>query len=219
MGMVGLVHTTRLVVEPVHKAVTAHCPEIDFNHVMDEGILRRLAAQGSITPEIIQWLTGMVASTQEIGAELAVVSCSSLSPCVNDVQERLSIPVLKIDEPMMEHAIKHGDSIGLVMTNPTTEKPSTLLFDQVAKRLGRDVRLVPRLCPDAFAKLNQGDISSHDDEVCEVVEALLAEADVVMLAQISIARVREKLDPAFSGRVFSSLDFIGQKIREILDSR
>jgi glutamate racemase len=186
---------------------------------MDEGILRRLSAQGSITPEITRWLTDMVASTQEIGADLAVVSCSSLSPCVNDVQERVSIPVLKIDEPMMEHAIKHADSIGLVMTNPTTEKPSTLLFDQVAKRLGRDVTLVPRLCPDAFAKLNFGDISGHDNEVCEVVEALLAEVDVVMLAQISIARVREQLDPAFSGRVFSSLDFIGQKIHEVLATR
>lgn len=219
MGMVGLVHTTRLVVEAVHKAVTDHCPGIEFNHVMDEGILRSLSAQGSITAEITQWLTNMVVSTQEIGADLAVVSCSSLSPCVNAVQERVSIPVLKIDEPMMEHAVRNAESIGLVMTNPTTEKPSTLLFDQVSKRLGRNVTLVPRLCPDAFANLTQGNISSHDKEVCDVVEALLAEVDVVMLAQISIARVREQLHPAFSGRIFSSLDFIGNKINEVLDKR
>jgi len=219
-GLVGLVHTTRLVIEPVHEALTGQCPELAFNHVLDEGILRSLAVRGAISEEISQWLTNMVLSTEAIGADLAVVSCSSLSPCVNDVRQRVKIPVLKIDEPMMEHTVSAADRIGLVMTNPTTEKPSTLLFHEVAGRLGRrDVILVPRLCPHAFARLNQGDIAGHDSEVCETVEALLKEVDVVMLAQISIARVREHLDPAISKRVFSSLDFISQKIKEVLDGK
>ena len=218
-GLVGLVHTTRLVIEPVHEALTGQCPELAFSHVLDEGILRSLAKRGAISEEISQWLTNMVLSTEAIGADLTVVSCSSLSPCVNEVRQRVKIPVLKIDEPMMEHAISAADRIGLVMTNPTTEKPSTLLFHEVAGRLDRDVTLLPRLCPDAFAKLNQGDLAGHDSEVCETVDALLKEVDVVILAQISIARVREHLDPAISKRVFSSLDFISQKIKEVLDGK
>jgi glutamate racemase len=218
-GLVGLVHSTRLVIDPVHEAVTNQCPTISFNHVLDEGILRSLTTRGAISEEITQWLTDMVQSTEAIGAELSVVSCSSLSPCVNEVRQRVNIPVLKIDEPMMEYAIGGADRIGLVMTNPTTEKPSTLLFHEVAERLGRNVTLVPRLCPNAFAKLNRGDLQGHDSEVCETVELLLEEVDVVMLAQISIARVRDHLDPALSGRVFSSLDFISQKIKEVLEDK
>lgn len=216
-GLVGLVHTTRLVIDPVHESVTNQCPGLALNHVLDEGILRRLTATGAISEEITGWLTDMVLSTEAVGADLAVVSCSSLSPCVNEVRKRVKIPVLKIDEPMMEYAVTAADRIGLVMTNPTTEKPSTLLFHEVAGRLGRKVTLVPRLCSNAFALLNEGDRQGHDAAVCATVEALLGEVDVVMLAQISIVRARDLLAPAVSERVFSSLDFISAKIAGMLD--
>lgn len=216
MGLVGLVHTTRLVIDPVHAAVADALPDCSLSHVMDEGILRRLTELGEITPEIVDWLTDMVESTQSVGADCAVVSCSSLSPCVNEVRRRLRIPVLKVDEPMVEFAVGHGDRIGLVMTNPTTEAPSQLLVQEVSKRLSRTVTLVPKLCPDAFAKLNRGDINGHDSEVAESIEQLLDEVELVMLAQISIARVRSQVDEDASARVLSSLDFIGGKINQVL---
>lgn len=216
MGLVGLVHTTRLVIDPVHEAVAGRNPGCGVSHVLDEGILRRLSELGEITPEIVHWLTSMVESAQAIGADCAVVSCSSLSPCVNEVRSRLSIPVLKVDEPMVEHAVQRAEKIGLVMTNPTTEKPSQLLVREVCEKLSRTVELVPRLCPDAFAKLNRGDLAGHDREVVDTVERLLDETDLVMLAQISIARVRNRVDQRGSGRVLSSLDFIGERIGEVL---
>ena len=203
-------------IDPVHKAITGANQELDVNHVLDEGILRKLATLGQITPEIIEWLTKMVSSTAEAGADLAVVSCSSLSPCVDEVRKRVSIPVLKVDEPMMEYAVKNGDRIGLVMTNPTTKEPSQLLFRQISDRLDRHTELVLKLCSNAFAKLNSGDVTGHDMEVAEVTEALLKEVDFVMLAQISIARVKGNLDKSISNRVFSSLDFITAKINAIL---
>ena len=218
MPLVGLVHSTRLAIDPLQTVVGSQCPDTEFVHVMDEGILRKLAATGKITPDILNWLTAMVFSAEKIGASLAVVSCSSLSPCVNDVRAKVNIPVLKIDAPMVEHSVKNFNRIGLLMTNPTTEKPSKLLFEEVRQSLGRKAALIPRLCPDAFNKLNQGDIDGHDTEVVETVKNLLIETDVVMLAQISIARVRERMEDAIKNRVFSSLDFIASKINEILTS-
>jgi len=216
MRRVGLIHSTRLVIEPVQRVMARQCPDIDFFHLLDEGILRKLTASGQITPEIIQWLAEMVLSAKRAGADMAVVSCSSLSPCAPAVQERVDIPVLRIDAPMMEHAVIHAKRIGLVMTNPTTKAPSKILFQEVSQKLGRDVTLVPRLCPHAFAKLNQGDIPGHDLEVIKTVEDLLAEVDVVMLAQISIARVKDSLPGAIQGRVFSSLDFIAPEINKLI---
>lgn len=219
MPLVGIVHSTRLVIDAVHQVVASNCPDAAFIHVMDEGILRKLASEGQITPAIVEWLGDMVESAAKAGADLAVVSCSSLSPGVNQVRERVSIPVLKIDEPMVEHAVSEADRIGLVMTNPTTEAPSKLLCEEVSGRLGRTVELLPRLCPEAFAKLNRGDIQGHDDEVVRTVEALLAETDVVMLAQISIARVKSQIDEAKRTRVYSSLDFIAPKVNAILAAK
>lgn len=220
MPLVGLVHSTRLVIESLHQVVSSNCPDAEFVHIMDEGILRKLASEGQVTPAIVQWLGNMVVSAENIGAKMVVVSCSSLSPGVNQVRERVSIPVLKIDEPMIEHAISKADRIGLVMTNPTTEAPSKLLFKEVCSRRNSNAELIPRLCPDAFNKLNRGDIQGHDDEVARTIETLLLETDVVMLAQISIARVKSRIDESTRKRVYSSLDFVALEINKILaDSR
>jgi Asp/Glu/hydantoin racemase len=214
MRLVGLIHSTRLVIEPIHRVMALQCPDIDFFHLMDEGILRKLTATGQITTEIIQWLAEMVLSAERAGADLAVVSCSSLSPCVPAVQKLVDIPVWRIDAPMMEHAVTHAERIGLVMTNPTTEAPSKILLREISRKLRRAVTLVPRLCPNAFAKLNQGDIRGHDLAVIQTVEELLAEVDVIMLAQISIARIKDSLPGAIQGRVLSSLDFIAPEINQ-----
>lgn len=216
MSLVGLIHSTRLVINPLHTVVASRCPDVEFDHIMDEGILRKLTEAKGITPEIIQWLSEIVMSAERNGADLAVVTCSSLSPCVNEVQRQVNIPVLKIDEPMVEHAVQNAERIGLVMTNPTTEAPSTLLFQEVSKKIDKKVRLVPRLCPTAFSQLNHGNIKGHDADVVKTLENLLTETDVVMLAQISIARVREHLDDSIKNRVLSSLDFIAPKIKSIL---
>jgi len=216
MALVGLVHTTRLVIDSLHSIVAEQCPGNEFNHVMDEGILRKLSELKTITPEIVQWLTNMVHSAETTGADLAVVSCSSLSPCVNEVRKRVGIPVLKVDEPMVEHAVLNASRIGLVMTNPTTEAPSKLLFKEVCQRLKSPATLETRLCSNAFSMLNQGDIQGHDAEVIKTVNDLLNDVEIVMLAQISIARVRKLMNPQICKRVLSSLDFIGPKINSIL---
>ncbi len=214
MSLIGTIHSTRLVIEPVHNAVTSACPDIDILHVMDEGLLRALKHDGGITPEITEWMTGMVQSVEKQGAELAVVSCSSLSPCVNAIRQSVNIPVIKIDEPMVEWAVNNASTIGLVMTNPTTEAPSRSLLAEVSARAGKDVKIVSRLCSEAFWKLNAGDMAGHDDDVIATIYDLLKEVEVVILAQISIARVIEKLDDGLKSKVLSSLNFIGPKIRE-----
>jgi len=216
MVTVGVVHSTRLVVEPVHQALTAQCSGIDFFHVMDEGILRALARFGRIDDSITHWLGRMVTSAVDEGAALVVVSCSSLSPCVNAIREQTRVPVLKIDEPMIEAAVSAHSRIGLVMTNPTTEKSSQLLIAEVSRRLGKPVTVVPRLCTEAFAKLNRGDITGHDAEVALTIQSLLDDVDVVVLAQISIARIIDQIDPQIAPRVLSSLRFIAPEINALL---
>ena len=217
--LIGLIHSTRLVVDPVHQVVASQCPDAEIIHIVDEGILKVLFGLGEINERITGWLGRLVDSAVGTGADMAVLSCSSLSPAVNDVREKVSIPFLKIDEPMAEQAVRTSDRIGLVATNHTTPKPSTMLIEEVAQRFGKKVTVVPRVQADAFLKLSNGDMDGHDNVVVQAVEELLQETDVVLLAQISIARVKDKLDEKTKARVYSSLDFIGPKINEILSRK
>ena len=200
--LIGLIHSTRFVVQPVHDVVASQCPNADIINIVDEGILRVLFELGEINQRIIDWLGRMVDSAVGTGVDMAVMSCSSLSPAVNPVKEMVSIPLIKIDAPMAEQAVLKADRIGLV-----------------AQRLGKNPVIVPRVQADAFLKLNQGDIDGHDDVVIQAVKELLDEVDVVLLAQISIARVTAKMDAETRKRVYSSLDFIAPKINEILSGK
>ena len=219
MPFIGLIHSTRFVIEAVHKVVAAGCPDLEIVHIMDEGLLPALRKYGKITDQMIHWLAGMIGPLEKEGGSLALVTCSSLSPCVNSVREMVKIPVLKIDEPMVEYAVSSAKKIGVVMTLASTVEPSTLLINEVSQRLDKHVDVIPRICEDAFLKLNSGDVQGHDEAVVKAIYELLNEVELVMLAQISIARVMKKLDTVTAKRVLSSLDFIVPKINETLSLR
>ena len=208
MATVGLIHSTRLVIQAVHDVVAKANPELEIINVLDEGLLKLLREKAfdRIGPR----MTALAEGLEEDGAELIIVTCSSLSPYVDGVRENINTPIIKIDEPMIQWAAKNHASIGVVMTNPTTQSPTASLIEDVSRRLNKDVKVEYRLLSEAFERLNRGDVEGHDAAVVEAVEALMEEVEVVLLAQISIARVATQIDPKIRKRVFSSLDFIGK---------
>jgi hypothetical protein len=54
--------------------------------------------------------------------------------------------------------------------------------------------VIARVCDGAFDALAAGDRDRHDELVRDGLRALIAEVDVVVLAQASMARVVETLD-------------------------
>ena len=210
MPIVGLIHSTRLVIQAVHDVVAKADPELEIINVLDEGLLKclREGAYHRVGPR----MAALAKELEEDGAELIIVSCSSLSPYVDGVRDKLNTPVIKIDEPMVQWAVENHSRIGVVMTNPTTQSPTASLIREVSRRLDKEVKVEYRLCDEAFARLNRGDVQGHDAAVVEAVKNLLQEVEIVLLAQISIARVVEQIHPSIRGWVLSSLDFIGKEL-------
>jgi aspartate/glutamate racemase len=206
MPTVGLIHSTRLIIDAVHRAVSQAGPEVKIIHTLDEGLLKCLQKEENY--RITRRLIAMAEKLEEDGADLNILTCSSLSPYVDEIRRNLRTPLLKIDEPMIEWAVRNHQKIGVVMTNPTTYEPTTGLLREVAGRLDKEVKVEYNLCEQAFSRLNYGDVQGHDAMVIEAVETLLREVEVVLLAQISIARVIEQVNPEVRERVFSSLNFI-----------
>ncbi|HBK68494.1 MAG TPA: hypothetical protein DEB05_06740 [Firmicutes bacterium] len=208
--IVGLIHSTRLVIEAVHNTISDLNNPFEIINLLDEGLLRCL--KNKENARIYQRMSEMVKKLQEDGADLIIVTCSSLSPYVNELRTIAKVPIIKIDEPMIEWAVINHSKIGVVMTNPTTAEPTKNLIAEVARRLNKEVTVNSHLCAEAFNRLNQGDSKGHDDLVVDAVQSLLHEVDVVLLAQISIARIIDRVDIKVRDRVLSSLDFIGSKI-------
>ena len=163
--------------------------DVEIIHIADELLLKVVLAQGGLSPFISQRVAGHVLAAEEAGAELVQVTCSSISPCVDTARSRVSIPVLKIDEPMIDCAVGIGSRIGVAATAQTTLGPTTELVQARAAALGRRVQVEPVLCAGAYATLFAGDRAAHDAIVIQYVTQLMERNDVVILAQASMARL------------------------------
>lgn len=193
-------------------------PGVEVLHVADEILLKVVLEQGGLSPFIHRRVAEHIIAAEAAGASLVQVTCSSISPCVETSRPMVAIPVLKIDEPMVEKALSLGSRIGVVATAPTTLKPTSELVWRKAQQAGKTIQVEPVLCEGAYAALFSGDQRRHDRIVGETILALLARCDVVLLAQASMARVLDGLDPALVTRpVLTSPRLAVEHARRVLD--
>lgn len=182
MATIGFVHTV-LGLPPVFSEL-AHelVPEAETFHIVDETLLGNTRKEGRLTPATRRRVLGYIESAAEAGADLVVVTCSSIGPAVDASAGFLDVPVLRIDEAMADEAIRIGSRIGVVATLSTTLEPTAELVRRRAAEAGKDVEVRTYLCEGAFGS------DRHDALVREGVAKAAAETDVVVLAQASMAR-------------------------------
>ena len=105
----------------------------------------------------------------------------------------VDVPVLRIDEPMADEAVRLGTRIGVLATLTTTLEPTADLVARRGDEAGKDVEVVARVCDGAFdGALGRRSRAPRRARPRRPRE-LIADVDVVVLAQASMARVVETL--------------------------
>lgn len=186
-----LLHTVGSLIETFRNLCTEVMPEVELVHLVDESLLKDAIAEGRLTPSVYRRVGRHALSAQDAGASALLVTCSSISPCVDVVQKQVDIPVLKIDEAMADRAVELGDTIGVIATLPSTLVPTVSLVESRAAAKCRKVSLRSALCEGAFDALMAGDVASHDRIVIQELASLMKEVDVIVLSQASMARVAQ----------------------------
>ncbi|HTP02176.1 MAG TPA: aspartate/glutamate racemase family protein [Anaerolineales bacterium] len=189
----AFVHTVPSLVGLFNDLSKELLPGVEVLHVADEMLLKVVLAQGGLSPFIFQRVAEHVVAAERAGATAVQCTCSSISPCVDASRPLVGIPVLKIDEPMVDAALRVGPCIGIAATAPTTLKPTTDLVHARAAAQGLTVKVESALCEGAYAALFSGDGQTHDRIVSEVLHGLMKRNDVVILAQASMARVAQAI--------------------------
>jgi Asp/Glu/hydantoin racemase len=151
------------------------------------------------------------AAREEYGVAAAIVTCSSVElEYLCCLQAETGIPVFKIDEPMARCAAAAGRRIlAMVTFEPTVETTRRLLLAHGAEEV--------RVCvvPGAYAALLNGDAGKHDRRVIEAVDAA-AGCDCIVLAQVSMAHLRDEVQRRTGIPVFSSLETSLEAVRKTL---
>jgi Asp/Glu/hydantoin racemase len=191
-----LVHTISPLLGVFNQLGAELLPGVELMHVLDEPLLERVRQRGHLSPNDSARLQTHVAVAQETGADAVLVTCSTVSPCVDDVRPEVGIPVMKIDEAMIAEAVAGGTRIGVVATNPTTLEPTRRLLQAQAEAAEKQIDVELVLVEGALPALLSGDGATHDKLVKQAVLELSGRVDVVVLAQASMARVMDVIPEA-----------------------
>jgi Asp/Glu/hydantoin racemase len=188
MTRVVLIHTVEGNVKVFGDLVQEIAPDLPAEHVVDESLLGDTIAAGELTDDVRQRFRAQAEAARAAGADVIMLTCSSVGPSADGLGDELGVTVLRVDEAMAERAVELGPRAGVAATLPTTLVPTADLIRRAAEKLGRPVEVTTRLAEGAFQALRSGDGDRHDTLVTAALQTLAAEVDVIVLAQASMAR-------------------------------
>jgi glutamate racemase len=126
------------------------------------------------------------------GVDAVLISCSTMNRAYKQVEEYMEqfhVPVVQIDEAMMEEAVNSSGRILVIATHGPTVKSTEKLLLETASRLNRNVEFEGATVEDAFYLLGEGRIEEHNRLIADTIETKLknSKIDVVVLAQLSMS--------------------------------
>jgi hypothetical protein len=212
---VALVSSTRAVFGPMEAAFRDVFPEAQILHLLDETLLEDFQREGGLSPHSRRKALQMALTAQEAGVDGILVTCSTLSPSVDDFRPFLGIPIVKIDEPVIEEVVQKAEKIGLLATAKTVLKSVEPLVAKKARDLGRKISVRPFIISDVWPLL-QKDPAGFYRAIAEAATEAAQDCQAVILTQVSIAPGRDYMEEKLRNRVYASPLYAVQAIRRIL---
>lgn len=208
---IAFIHTVGFLIEDFRARMRAEMPTADCFHILNESLLQDLL-RGAPQPLVYRRVVDQIVLAAEAQPDLIVVTCSSTSPAVDIARRIVQQPILKIDDPMAAEAARSGPRIGLLCTTPSTVEPSSALLHAHAAEQGREITIKTVLRPEAYQALIAGDRARHDAILYEAATEISNEVDVLVLAQASLAHLRDRLAAELSCPVLASPPLLMREI-------
>ncbi len=204
MKQIACLYTVYSVIESFSKQLKDAVPEGTKIHTLYDDFLATDPAElGRFTEVNLERLRCDLRACALTGADLIVVTCSTITPAVRALRSQFSVPILAIDDIMMKQAVRLGTRIGLIATANSTKEPSTDALLAAAGEAGKEIELETRCNEAAILALKAGRAEEHDRLVFAMAEEL-RDRDVLVLAQASTAYLAPRLTAKFGIPVISS---------------
>lgn len=204
MRTVAAVFTAQSIVESTKQLFAELVPECRVISIIEDAMIQDVIRAGQVTPEVTRRLVRYYLAAQDTGADLIFNTCSSIGDVAIMARSLVSIPLVKIDDAMAAEAVRTGARVGVLATLQTTLAPTVRLVEAQAEKAGRAVSVIEGLAKGAFDALLAKQMEKHDDLVLSAAERIADQADVIVLAQGSMARMEEALARRTGKPVLSS---------------
>jgi len=121
-----------------------------------------------------------------------LITCSTMNRSLPAIQQALAdinIPIVAIDQPMMQQAVDHGGTTLVIATHGPTVKSTQALLSETAEETGKSIQFVGVTVEEAWHRLSAGDVSGHNQILSDVIRAHTKKGNIssVVLAQLSMS--------------------------------
>jgi hypothetical protein len=189
-------------------------------NVLDDCLSKDLARDGGMTPAMMERVLEIASYAKGCGAQAIQFTCSAFGPAIDEASKKVGLPVLKPNEAMFDEALaicaeRKNARVGLL----TTFEPATASMSEEWAEATANLKVKPEFltacAKGALEALNAGDASLHDQLVLARAKTL-ADCDVIMLGQFSMARSQSMVAEVIGKTVLSSPDSAVLKLKKML---
>lgn len=180
-------HTAPALVAVFDGLATEFGAGIALKHTVREDLLKSAIECGSATPEIIAAAAEAMLAEFRLGADAVICTCSTIGEAADVANSTSATPVLRIDRPMARESVRTARRILVLATLGTTIAPTAALIEAEARAAGRQPDIDSVVLDRARQLFLSGNIDAYLDAVAEGIAAATLDADVVVLAQASMA--------------------------------
>ena len=154
-------------------------------HTVRADLLADAEQAGGLTPDI-EVRTGQVLLALCEGADVVLLTCSTLWPAARTMARTAPIPVMRVDAALAAETVRGGGKVVVLCAVETTLKPTRALFEEAAHATGAEVEV--RLVPGAWAAFKAGEQDRYLAAIAAAADAAARDgATCVALAQASMA--------------------------------
>ncbi|AYZ16364.1 aspartate/glutamate racemase family protein [Klebsiella pasteurii] len=193
MKKIAMLHTSSATLAMMQQLIADIMPEVEVMHLVEESMIKQVMKAGGVTPNIAARIADYVHIAEKADCDIFITACSSIGTAVEQCQFLTPLQLARIDSAMVKEAIEKGERIAVLATVATTLKPTLDYVQRKIQESGKPRAVTPILMEEAFHALLAGEMDTHDRIVADGLKTAFSQADVVMLAQASMARVLQQL--------------------------
>ena len=216
MKSIALIHTVKTVANSFEQKLKDYVGEpVKIHNLWDDFLANNPNEIGEFTIENRCRLYNDIKSAEMTGADMIVVTCSTLTPVVNMIRPFVRIPLIAIDDAMGRKAVTYGERILVLATAGSTEGPMREKLNAEAAKLGKSIQIDFQANAEAFQAMKAVQMERHDAILLDMAKNISG-YDCVVLAQASMAHLDQKIEEICKIPVLSSPGLCMEQVKETL---
>ena len=216
MKSIALIHTVKTVANSFEQKLKDYVGEpVKIHNLWDDFLANNPNEIGEFTIENRCPSMHDIKSAEMTGADMIVVTCSTLTPVVNMIRPFVRVPLIAIDDAMGRKAVTCGERILVLATAGSTEGPMREKLNAEAAKLGKSIQIDFQANAEAFQAMKAVQMERHDAILLDMAKNISG-YDCVVLAQASMAHLDQKIEEICKIPVLSSPGLCMEQVKETL---